>query len=379
MSAARVRIFEAEVQMVPLRDIEVLPEQLQSRAGTDPEIVRVYSERRRGKPGQPGSPFPPVLIYIVDGRWLLADGFHRCGAAEKLGEETIPAIVRRGTMTDAILAGGEINMSKENLRGYQEADRRRFAELLIRNGAGKPGEGSWDWSDAELALRSGCSQPTIHSRRAALRAAGVPIPEKVKAFGGGIWTGRWRRYRTSRTTGKLAIHKTRTGAPRVCFDGRDISLSRNPDIAAEQIESIMEGRKSQRATLVRYKDFKRWLELRGVVTEAARSMDGPPGLKVGESRLLLVADPTNELIRRAIGDALLHAKRSDAPTRLIVVGYFGGCHVTTSQLINLARKPPIPIEFMTPEEVVAEFGPKPEDGESQDADESVGPNSAIQS
>ncbi len=45
---------------------------------------------------------PPVTLYDVDGKLLMADGFHRHAAAVMLGKRTIPAELLHGTFTEAL-------------------------------------------------------------------------------------------------------------------------------------------------------------------------------------------------------------------------------------------------------------------------------------
>lgn len=45
---------------------------------------------------------PPVTVFVIDGRLLLADGHHRVAAAERLGRTRVRADVRDGTRHDAL-------------------------------------------------------------------------------------------------------------------------------------------------------------------------------------------------------------------------------------------------------------------------------------
>lgn len=45
---------------------------------------------------------PPVTVFDVDGTLLLADGYHRVAAAQRLGRTTVPAEVRTGRRDDAL-------------------------------------------------------------------------------------------------------------------------------------------------------------------------------------------------------------------------------------------------------------------------------------
>jgi hypothetical protein len=73
---------------------------------------------------------PPVTVYEVEGRWLLADGFHRHAAAVTLGRRTIPAEVIEGSFSDALdfVAGANLHHGLPLTR----AERRRAIEVKLR-------------------------------------------------------------------------------------------------------------------------------------------------------------------------------------------------------------------------------------------------------
>lgn len=76
---------------------------------------------------------PPVTVFDIDGRLLLADGYHRVEAARRLGRDTVKADVQRGSRRDALrfavdLACQQRAMSEEEvlaaieLRGLSARD-----------------------------------------------------------------------------------------------------------------------------------------------------------------------------------------------------------------------------------------------------------------
>ncbi len=73
---------------------------------------------------------PPVTIWDVDGRLLLADGFHRHAAAVTLGKKSIQAEVLTGTFADAMdyVAGANLFHGLPLTR----AERRRAIEIKLR-------------------------------------------------------------------------------------------------------------------------------------------------------------------------------------------------------------------------------------------------------
>lgn len=53
---------------------------------------------------------PPVVVFDTPEGRLLADGFHRLAAAERLGRPEIEAEVRTGTRDDALVTGGGVSV-----------------------------------------------------------------------------------------------------------------------------------------------------------------------------------------------------------------------------------------------------------------------------
>jgi hypothetical protein len=105
---------------------------------------------------------PPVTVYEVDGRWLLADGFHRHAAAVLLGRKTIPAEVRPGEFTDALDFVSSVNL----FHGLPltRAERRRAVEVKLRL--------HHDWSDRRLAEELGVSRDLVAKTRRQLSDGG---------------------------------------------------------------------------------------------------------------------------------------------------------------------------------------------------------------
>ena len=76
-----------EIRELPLDDL-VLDPNLNLRDRLDDFTVERYAESWQR--------LPPITVFEVDGRWLMADGFHRHAAAVMLGGRTIPAEIRAG-------------------------------------------------------------------------------------------------------------------------------------------------------------------------------------------------------------------------------------------------------------------------------------------
>src|SRR5947199_114114 len=86
-----------DIRDLPLDEL-VLDPNLNLRDRLDDFTVERYAEAWQR--------LPPITVYEVEGRWLLADGFHRHAAAVMLGKKSIPAEVREGTFDDPRDRGG---------------------------------------------------------------------------------------------------------------------------------------------------------------------------------------------------------------------------------------------------------------------------------
>ncbi len=115
---------------------------------------------------------PPVTVFEVDGRWLLADGFHRHASAIKLNRRTIPAEVREGTFADALDYVSGVNQ----FHGLplSRAERRRAVEVKLRL--------HHDWSDRRLAEELGVGRDLIARVRKQL-VEGGQLPASATRVG----------------------------------------------------------------------------------------------------------------------------------------------------------------------------------------------------
>src|SRR5205807_9038746 len=82
-----------DIRELPLDEL-VLDPTLNLRDRLDDFTVERYAEAWQR--------MPPVTVFEIDGRWLLADGFHRHAAAVVIGRGTIPAEIRAGTFAGAL-------------------------------------------------------------------------------------------------------------------------------------------------------------------------------------------------------------------------------------------------------------------------------------
>ena len=96
---------------------------LQTRAGTDADTIRTYTEAM-----DDGAQFPDVTVFTDGETYWLADGFHRVLAAKSNGKTAISADVRKGTEDDAVVFGGTAN-NKQGKRPTM-ADVQHFLSMV---------------------------------------------------------------------------------------------------------------------------------------------------------------------------------------------------------------------------------------------------------
>ena len=142
-----------DIRNLPVDDL-VLDPNLNLRDKLDDFTVERYVEAWER--------LPPVTVFEVEGRWLLADGFHRFAAAAKLGRRAIPAEIRPGTFSEALDYVAGVNL----FHGLPltRSERRRAVEVKLRL--------HHDSSDRRLSEELGVSRELIAKTRKNLIEAG---------------------------------------------------------------------------------------------------------------------------------------------------------------------------------------------------------------
>jgi hypothetical protein len=141
---------------LPVDDL-VLDPRLNLRDRLDQDTVERYMDS--------WDRLPPVTVYEVDGRWLLADGVHRHAAAVTLGKRTIKSEVVAGTFDEALdfVAGANLHHGLPLTR----AERRRAIEVKLRL--------HHEWSDRHLAEELGVGRELVAKiRRQLVEASQIP-------------------------------------------------------------------------------------------------------------------------------------------------------------------------------------------------------------
>jgi hypothetical protein len=155
-----------KIREIPLDDL-VLDPNLNLRDRLDDFTVERYADS--------WDRLPPIVVYDVDDRLLVADGFHRHAAAVMLGKRTIRAEIVAGTFTEALDFVASVNL----FHGLPltRAERRRAVEVKLKL--------HHDWSDRRMAEELAVSRELIAKvRRHLIESRQIPnLPGRVGADG----------------------------------------------------------------------------------------------------------------------------------------------------------------------------------------------------
>lgn len=341
----KIQFQEPDEKRVSIKAYEVLPEDLQTRARTDPEIVAHYAEAMV----KHEDAFPPVTLYsLPDGRLVLADGFHRHAARVKLGARDIKAIVREGTMTDAILCGIRMNQDPKNIRKVEEQDRSKAAESLIRN------EATRDYSDLALARLVGLSSTGIRKIRLRLIERGIPLPARVRSCDAkGVPFGPTRPYRQKSDGGRVL---TRSQAGYIAsIGGQNVNFGKDPAQAKRRLAAHLKRIQDNGKILESGSDFSQWATTRMVLVESL----GYHTFTRADAVVALVAGTTAKDVLLAAGRLLWAESRvGERPRRVLVHAQLDS--VASRFRNDLAAHGKPHVEFMTLDEFAAAFKSTPE-------------------
>ena len=140
-----------EICTLRLADI-VVQDTWYARQQTDYYTIEKYTELYREDP----TLLPPLDVFEQDGRYVLADGFHRYAAAHKAEVPALPCRIFQGSQRDAFLHAVQVNSRHQGLP-YHNRDNER----IIR----------WFLADDEMAALShraiarqiGCSHTFVNT------------------------------------------------------------------------------------------------------------------------------------------------------------------------------------------------------------------------
>jgi ParB-like nuclease domain len=154
------------IREVPLDDL-VLDPNLNLRDRLDDFTVERYADSWER--------LPPITVFEIDGRLLIADGFHRHAAAVMMGKRTIAAEIRTGTFTEALDFVASVNL----FHGLPltRAERRRAVEVKLKLHP--------DWSDRRMAQELAVSRELVLKiRKQLIESHQIPnLPGRVGADG----------------------------------------------------------------------------------------------------------------------------------------------------------------------------------------------------
>jgi ParB-like chromosome segregation protein Spo0J len=155
-----------KIRDIPLDDL-VLDQNLNLRDRLDDFTVERYADS--------WDRLPPITVFNVDDRLLVADGFHRHAAAVMLGKRSIRAEVREGSFTDALDFVASVNL----FHGLPltRSERRRAVEIKLKL--------HHDWSDRRMAEELAVSRELVAKiRRQLIETRQIPnLPGRVGADG----------------------------------------------------------------------------------------------------------------------------------------------------------------------------------------------------
>ena len=137
-------------ETLPLERL-VLDAGTQVRAAIKPRVVELYARALAH-----GDRFPRVVVFRVDGRDVLSDGFHRVYASRRARRSTIEADVRNGTLDDALWFA--LGATRANGARVHPGDKRCALEIAYR---------AWPGVQAvRLAAHVGCGASYANTVRA---------------------------------------------------------------------------------------------------------------------------------------------------------------------------------------------------------------------
>jgi hypothetical protein len=327
------------------------PERLQSRVETDPEHARQLAEVL-----ERGEELRPVVVFQdpESGKYLLADGFHRHWAYRKHKRPAIPAYVVKGSVRDAIEFSASANL--EFSKSPTIEDRKKAARMLLTFP---------EWhavAASALGAASGISGSLAQKvRKQYFLESGIPEPEyelkRVQFPGNGQQYVQHRKRRNRGDRPRLCRHGY---GYRSCIDGKYVHLGSDKGKAEERLDELCRQRVEGSLSLSSGSaSVSEWLVRRGVnasVVSSSTCVLG--GIKIGDAAVVVCPVDSRNDVLAAIGRAILISNVVVASRAVVAISGMAREIKNVAIVIGLAKQLPNPIEFMTPEELVAEFGPK---------------------
>jgi hypothetical protein len=103
----------------------MLDPNMQVRECLNKAKVKEYAERKRA-----GDVFPREVVFEINGRYVLADGWHRHVADEEIGRTVVEVELRHGSIDDALLYA--ITANSTHGSAWTNKDKRHCVALLLK-------------------------------------------------------------------------------------------------------------------------------------------------------------------------------------------------------------------------------------------------------
>jgi hypothetical protein len=330
------------------------PARFQTRAVIDKARVKKWARLIRDGLADLKA-WPAVhVIELPDGSLVLSDGFHRWDLYVQLRKASIRAMIFRAESTaDVLVRGITENLIQATAMKVSEDDKQHAAKMMIRD------EECRMWSDKLIGRTCGLASTTVRRIRLNLYGTeGIPIPARVRVFrSDGTRTNRWMPYRL-RPGGKPTLTKnTKSSRYLARINGKQMDFGLDVGTAVERLEREHERLAGQQAALTSRDTFSKWLMTQRIYSSGFGGVDTLlPARVVGSAVLVPLPTTTTVEIRAAVGSVILAVKDGMQMGRVILVGLHP-THKYPSLCLSCLPADPVPMEFMTPDDVVAEFGP----------------------
>lgn len=118
----------------------------------------------------------PVIVYEINGKYHLVDGFHRLNAARQDNRETIKANVYKGSLQDAYGAACIANL--QHGKPLTRNERKKAIEQYIKLNVQR--------TNVDIAKDVGVSEKTVRRYRMELESSGEIEPQEIRITANGI-------------------------------------------------------------------------------------------------------------------------------------------------------------------------------------------------
>jgi hypothetical protein len=297
------------VRMIDLGNITI-DHGIQSRVRIDMEAMHEFSEAIAR-----GDVFPPADVFFDGRKYWLADGFHRHGAHQRAGENSMRCVVHQGSRRDAIIFSAGSNKQFSVKRTV--ADIHKAICMLLEDKEWFP------LSNAQLADHVGCAGQTVaRVREEFCREQNREMPDRF----------------VSATGAEIPTH-------------REFGVkSRRPYLKAHDDEDKLPARYSLEYGYIRDL-FSRRFGFQSVVGQGA----GYPGLKAlfrkGEPSILMTPCDfiLNDSLPLAVGRLVLAREMCEGtPGRCIIL-----CYAENGPKLVMEIAERLGVDFVAPEFLIA--------------------------